>query len=605
MRAFARIAYKKGCLQVIKRFLGALICVSIILSSLASCASSGASDTYFTWDNATVYFLLTDRFNNGNTKNDNSYGRGLDADGNIIDSMVGSAGSFHGGDFAGITDKLKDGYFNDLGVNAIWITPPYEQIHGYRSGDGFAFYAYHGYWALDYSVPDANYGTEAEFRKMVDTAHSKGIRVIMDIVLNHAGYPTMLDASEYGFGEYVDAWENYYYGDESSLDEGSENSRKVTSSTAWQNWWGADWIRSNDIFPGYENGGAGEKLQCLSGLPDFKTESTKVVSLPPILTAKWTAEGRLEREQQELESFFEKYSLEPTVLNHQIKWLTDWVREYGIDGFRCDTAKHVDLTAWTALENYATLALEQWKAENHDKTLDDTPFWMVGEVWDHGVKKDTYFTEGSFDALINFSFRKNAVKPSNMPEVYTLMAQRLVPDKDFNMLSYLSSHDTALYARNDLIQGANMLLMAPGAVQIFYGDESARPRAFDDNPYADQRLRGFMNWNMDDTQQQLLKHWQILGTFRQAHPAIGAGEHTVISDEPYIFSRSFEDENDFTDTVIVVFADANTALSIDVSSVFKDGIKLHNYYDKTTSTVADGHVKFNSGENGIILIEIK
>ena len=103
--------------------------------------SDNASDLEhqkFTWDNATVYFVLTDRFKNGDTSNDHSYGRGMQADGKTpVEGLDTSKnpGTFHGGDLKGLTEKVEDGYFTDLGVNAIWITAPYEQIHGYTSGN--------------------------------------------------------------------------------------------------------------------------------------------------------------------------------------------------------------------------------------------------------------------------------------------------------------------------------------------------------------------------------------------------------------------------------------------------------------------------------------
>ncbi|MBQ3600683.1 MAG: hypothetical protein II992_05690 [Lachnospiraceae bacterium] len=92
-------------------------------------ADSGASleNQKFSWDNATVYFVLTDRFLNGDTSNDHSYGRGMQADGKTPVAGLDTSsnpGTFHGGDLKGITSKVEEGYFNDLGVNAIWITAP-------------------------------------------------------------------------------------------------------------------------------------------------------------------------------------------------------------------------------------------------------------------------------------------------------------------------------------------------------------------------------------------------------------------------------------------------------------------------------------------------
>jgi alpha-amylase len=132
----------------------------------------------FVWENATVYFLLTDRFNNGNPANDLAYGRANDA---------AKLRGYMGGDFAGITAKIKEGYFDELGVTALWITPPVEQIHaGTDEGTGKS-YGFHGYWARDFTAIDANLGTEADLRTLVDTAHAHGIRVLLDVVMNHTG----------------------------------------------------------------------------------------------------------------------------------------------------------------------------------------------------------------------------------------------------------------------------------------------------------------------------------------------------------------------------------------------------------------------------------
>ena len=553
----------------------------------------------FVWENATVYFLMTDRFMNGSEENDYSYGRGLDEAGNAIPGIKDSEGGFHGGDFAGITQKINEGYFTELGINAIWITPPYEQIHGFRSADGFAFYAYHGYWGLDFTQPDANYGTEEEFKTMVDAAHAGGIRVVMDVVLNHPGYATMLDSSEYGFGEYGDAWEDYYYGDESSLSLSQEQALLDEVSPEWQGWWGPDWIRSADGLAGYDAAGTTDELLCLSGLPDFKTESSEEVELPAFLVEKWTAEGRLEEEVSELDAFFEENDLPRTVLNYEIKWLTDWVSKYGIDGFRCDTAKHVDLACWQTLKGYASGALDEWRLNNPDKVIDDTPFWTVGEVWDHGVVKDDYYTAGSFDALLNFSFRKNITNYSILPDLYIFMSDTM-REEDFNVLSYISSHDQGLFMRSNLIKGGSALLLSPGSVQIFYGDETSRTKAWEDAVYEDLKFRSDMNW--DSIDQEVLLHFRILGQFRIRHAAIGAGEHIQISQKPFIFARVYENDGE-TDEIVAVITDPDQDVVIPVSDIFGDGMSVRNAYDGTTATVADGEVTFNSGVNGVILLE--
>ena len=172
-------------------------------------AVNAAGDDNFTWDNATVYFVLTDRFYNGNTKNDHSYGRSVGEVG--ADSYATRTGTFHGGDLAGLTAKIKEGYFDDLGVNAMWISCPYENSHGAICAGGFKHYAYHGYYALDFSNIDANMGTDEEMAEFVRTAHEHGIRVVYDVVMNHVGYADPVTANEYGFGKLTDNWKDVYY----------------------------------------------------------------------------------------------------------------------------------------------------------------------------------------------------------------------------------------------------------------------------------------------------------------------------------------------------------------------------------------------------------
>ena len=209
-------------------------------------ASATKSKDNFSWDNASVYFLLTDRFRNGNTSNDHSYNRGLDQSGKVL-SNIDDRATFHGGDFAGVTQSIEDGYFNNLGVNAIWISAPYEQTHGYVVGsDGnpsYAHYSYHGYYVLDYTQTDANFGTAEEFETLVDTAHEHGIRVIMDIVMNHSGYNSLYDMAEYGYGTVAPGWEDAYYSHQNVNNKTYHSFIDYdTNAEDWANWWGPDWI---------------------------------------------------------------------------------------------------------------------------------------------------------------------------------------------------------------------------------------------------------------------------------------------------------------------------------------------------------------------------
>ena len=547
-------------------------------------------DLPFSWENATTYFVLTDRFENGKTSNDNSYGRGKDGNGN--DYNFDPIGSFYGGDFVGMTQRINDGYFDDLGVNAIWFTAPYEQIHGWVSGSNgeFQHYAYHGYYGLDWTEMDANYGTAEEFRAFVDAAHEHGIRVVMDIVMNHVGYNTLHDMAEFNFGCVDNSWRGWRPNNGQTWSSIHDLFIDYNCSN-WNQWWSGGWIRAG--LQGYPQPGGDEKTQTLAGLPDVITESPQEVGLPPVLLNKWSS-SKLAQEQAELNSFFSRTGLPRTTRNHFIKWLTDWVREYGIDGFRVDTEKHVEGAAWLALKNEAKIALREWKSNNPSKALDDKEFWMVGENFGYGYGRSDYHINSGYDALINFAFQGQAGNLGNLENIYSDYANAL-SDDDWNVLSYVSSHDTELYDRGNLMNAGTSLLLLPGGVQIFYGDETGRPKGIEPSGDPQQSTRSYMNW--DNINQGLLSHWQKLGQFRRNHLAIGAGSHQMISSNPYTFKREAGD-----DRVVVVIGTSGST-TINVSSIFPDGTELRDFYTEQVGTVSGGNITFNAHSNGVILIE--
>ena len=138
----------------------------------------------FDWDEAVIYFAVTDRFFDGDASNNDAYGVG--------DYNTGEKGgsSYHGGDFAGLNQKLD--YLKDLGVNTIWITPIVENIKEdqHDKETDTATYGYHGYWASDFTKLNGHLGTEEQFEALLEAAHSKDMKIMVDVVLNHAGYGT-------------------------------------------------------------------------------------------------------------------------------------------------------------------------------------------------------------------------------------------------------------------------------------------------------------------------------------------------------------------------------------------------------------------------------
>lgn len=177
--------------------------------------------------------------------------------------------------------------------------------------------------------------------------------------------------------------------------------------------------------------------------------------------------------------------------------------------------------------------------------------------------------------------------------------------KGFGVLNYLSSHDDHDpfdAKREKPFETANKLLLAPGTSQIYYGDELARVLLVE-GASGDANLRSFMNWEAQESNNEILNHWQKLGQFRNNHPAVGAGKHQIISSNPFVFSRSFSIK-DYHDKVVVGLNLPKGKKIINVSSVFQNGENLHEAYSNQNLKVKNGKVVVNS-EFSIVLLETK
>lgn len=135
-------------------------------------------DADFDWDEAVIYFLLTDRFKDGDPSNNDPNGENYD---------TAHPESYHGGDFQGIIDQLD--YLDELGINTIWISPIIDNInHNHRHGKEESQYGYHGYWAKDFTTIDEHFGDLETFKALIDEAHERGIKIMVDVIVNHTGY---------------------------------------------------------------------------------------------------------------------------------------------------------------------------------------------------------------------------------------------------------------------------------------------------------------------------------------------------------------------------------------------------------------------------------
>ncbi len=528
-------------------------------------ATTPENDVSFSWDNATIYFLMTDRFYDGDPSNNYVH---------TPDNPPAPYRGYMGGDLKGITAKIKEGYFTNLGVNAIWMTPVVEQIKGsVDEGTGNSF-GFHGYWTRDWTALDTKFGSKEDLKELVEVAHQHNIRILIDVVANHTGPVTSLDSQ-----------------------------------------WPDDWVKTG---PRCTYTSAATTINCtlVENLPDIKTESDMEVSLPPFLIQKWKDEGRYDQEVKELDSWFSTTGYPRTAVNYILKWLVDFIKEYGVDGYRVDTVKHTENDIWEDLWKQARVAYEMYKDTHSDPVYDkDAEFYMVGEVYnyyisggreyDYGDQKVDFFSAG-FKSLVNFDFKTDAHK--TYEEIFAKYDGLLHgPLKGKSVVNYISSHDDGGpfdKERKRSIEAATKLLLCPGGAQIYYGDETARSLSVEAE--GDAVLRSFMNWDelADDTaihgesRQDILRHWQKLGTFRRDNPAVGAGRHRVISTAPYVFERHWESGNNR----VVVGLDLPVGKKrVSVGETFAEAEKVKDVYGDVTVEVTDGHVELETPYNIVLL----
>lgn len=249
-------------------------------------------DADFDWDEASIYFMLTDRFFDGNETNNDPYGLNYD-------SYEIERGTYQGGDFAGITERLD--YLDDLGINTIWISPIVDNIdYDVRYENDEPYFAYHGYWASDFTKLNPHFGTMDEYHEMIDAAHDRGMKIMVDVVLNHTGY---------GLKDM-----------DGNLPETEQPQGYPTNE---------DRAIFSDMLRQGPDVGDDEVTGELAGLPDLITEDPAV------------------REQ---------------IINWQTDWLKSATPNGNtIDYFRVDTVKHVEDTTWMAFKNELTREMPEFK----------------------------------------------------------------------------------------------------------------------------------------------------------------------------------------------------------------------------------------------------
>lgn len=417
----------------------------------------------------TLYFALPDRFMNGDPSNDRG---GATGGREVTGYDPTDAGYYQGGDLKGLTDHLD--YVSRLGATAIWVGPVFRN-RWVQGPPGHRSASYHGYWITDFTDVDPHLGTRADFRRLVDAAHARGLKVILDIVINHtadviryrecpqspcayrseAQFPyqrrggvsgAAINAGFLGDGDGTAA--NFArltrpdYAYTPYLPPGDEHAKTP------------DWLNDVTLYHNRGDMPAKPSAEALthgdfSGLDDVMTENPRVVA-----------------------GFIDVY--------------TRWIADFGIDGYRIDTARHVDPAFWRA---FVPAVLDFARAHGRPN------FHIFGEAFDADPAVLARHTRvDKLPAVLDFAFQAAALDVLSGDQGPARLARAFAADADYEggeaaagrLPTFLDNHDTGrigwlistrrkgigrdeLLARVEL--GHALLLFSRGVPVIYSGDE--------------------------------------------------------------------------------------------------------------------------------------
>ena len=520
------------------------------------------------------YFVMADRFENGDSTNDTASIPGTRLE-NGFDPT--SQGFYHGGDLKGIIDRLD--YIEGLGTTAIWMTPSFKN-KPVQGAPGSESAGYHGYWITDFTQIDPHLGTNAELKTLIDLAHERGIKVFFDIITNHTA-----DVLDYP---------------ESAYDATGQVPYKAKSDVPYKDAEGnpfddRDFTFIGDPFPEVD------PEVSFPYEPTFRSTADSTLKVPAWLNDPTMYHNRgtstFSGENSEYGDFpsgsrsalDDLWTERPQVVQGMIDIYETWVDEAGVDGFRIDTVKHVNMDFWKQFGP---------ALQGHAASVGNDDFFMFGEVYDADPRfMSQYTTEGRLQATVDFGFQGSGVNfakgraTTELREFYAL--DDYFTDADSNAYSlptFLGNHDMGrvgsflrqgtswdaaeLLDRDQLAH--SLMYLTRGQPVVYYGDEqgfSAPPDVPDG--IGDQRAREDMfasqvalhNDSYDligtdattavdnfDADHPMYEHIAELAALRADHPALadGAQVHRYATSGPGIFAFSRIDSDEQVEYVVAV-----------------------------------------------------
>ncbi|WP_320781094.1 pullulanase-type alpha-1,6-glucosidase [Streptomyces sp. CRN 30] len=518
------------------------------------------------------YFVLPDRFANGDPSNDRG---GLTGSRLAHGYDPTDKGFYQGGDLKGLTKRLD--YIKDLGTTAIWLAPIFKNQPVQGTGDGGTSQAsstggvsagYHGYWITDFTQVDPHFGTNDDLETLIDKAHGKGMKVFFDVITNHTA--DVVDYEEKSYGYLSKGAFPYLTKDGKPFDD-------------------ADYADGRKKFPKV---GAGTFPYTPSVPADRKDVKVPSWLNDPSLyhnrgDSTWAGESATYGDFSGLDDLWTE---RPEVVEGMEKIYQRWVKDFRIDGFRIDTVKHVNMEFWT---QWAT-SLDAYAAK---RGRDD--FFMFGEVYSADTSVTApYVTEGRLDSTLDFPFqdaaRAYASQGGSAKKLAAVFGDdyKYTTDKAnaYEQVTFLGNHDMGrigTFLRQDdedatdaeLVKKAELanelMFLSRGNPVIYYGDEQGFTGAGGDK---DSRQTMFASRTADyldddqlgtdrthaedayDTEAPLYRQIAALAKLRKAHPALADGVQTerYAADGAGVYAVSRTDAKSGTEYV-VAFNNADDA----------------------------------------------
>ncbi|SFB12127.1 pullulanase-type alpha-1,6-glucosidase [Cellulomonas marina] len=488
------------------------------------------------------YFVMTDRFANGDAANDTG---GLTGDRGTTGFDPTDRGFYQGGDLRGLIDRLD--YVEGLGTTAIWLTPSFANRPVQGTGAD-ASAGYHGYWVTDFTRIDPHLGTNEELAELIDGAHARGIKVYFDIITNHTADVISYEGDDYSYVDIADRpW--------------TDAAGAPVDVAA---------LAGSDAFPALDPATSFPRTPVRG--PDAPTLVPDWLNDPTVYhnrgNTTWEGESVTYGDFDGLDDLMTE---DPRVVDGFVDVYSTWV-DLGIDGFRIDTVKHVNREFW-----------EEWSAGvmDHARSIGNDDFFMFGEVYDADpALLAPYVRETEMSSVLDFTFQAATSAfaaggpATQLQRLFAGDDRYTTPDSSATALpTFLGNHDMgrigafvrtaqAPLERSELAH--SLMYLTRGQPVVYYGDEqgfvglgadgsindkSARQSLFATQvgEYADQALlTGKVAGSVDryDTDAPLYEHIAALAALREAHPALGQGAQVELLAEgsTYAFARVDRDE---------------------------------------------------------------